>query len=416
MKNIIIAAAVGISAVSFNAQAADSTQACGMFENETRFNPTSLSDYQECWLDFHYPDKMSGTLGSLFWVKVGDEFISMPVKTLVREGSTAKAQKLVVDAVIEKMLRDQLEIERALILELRNEIDTLQSLVDGIPALQSRIDDLVLQLAVAEGRIAEVPQQLADEYNRGYDQGVIDGRNGYVTVTFADDQASMAFMNGHSAGFQAGQNDIRDNDPLYRNEDGHSSTITNTGIRTEGLNVFVVTGEVPTASTGRFVRAESYENAVAAWNIQRDTALRTEARLIDERDAAIADADTQRGYVTYQTDLRNSLFNEFRTRTGADILFVNGRPMCNTNCSTYSSLQQQFTRSEITAAAFIDGIVALLPPVPLQRDTLETTVGADGTTATNEEILLYADDNGNANYLVSQSYGCLLYTSPSPRD
>ena len=147
MKNIIIAAAVGISAVSFNAQAADSTQACGMFENETRFNPTSLSDYQECWLDFHYPDKMSGTLGSLFWVKVGDEFVSMPIQTLVREGSKENAKKLVVDTVIN-------EVQQQIIEEQAETIETLEEDIKVINEIRTK---LVMDLA------AEVTAHEADE-------------------------------------------------------------------------------------------------------------------------------------------------------------------------------------------------------------------------------------------------------------
>ena len=102
MKNYILAAvAASVIGVSAPAFADNSSHACGAFDNEIRFNPTELSDFQECWLNFHKPDEMSGTLGSLFWVKVGDEFVSMPVKSLVREGSAEKAKELVVDRVLD---------------------------------------------------------------------------------------------------------------------------------------------------------------------------------------------------------------------------------------------------------------------------------------------------------------------------
>ena len=173
MKNIIIAAAVGISAVSFNAQAADSTQACGMFENETRFNPTSLSDYQECWLDFHYPDKMSGTLGSLFWVKVVDEFVSMPVKTLVREGSAEKAKQLVVTKIIEIINNERIdELTQMLaeaseeIVELETQITTLKGvrddLMETLGEKNTAIQGLNSRIETLQGEVRDLRLQLAN--------------------------------------------------------------------------------------------------------------------------------------------------------------------------------------------------------------------------------------------------------------
>ena len=180
MKNIIIAAAVGISAVSFNAQAADSTQACGMFENETRFNPTSLSDYQECWLDFHYPDKTSGTLGSLFWTKIGDQFISMPIKDLVRAGSAENAKKVVYKKIIDTALVDQLTEELAKagmkIIALQGEIKTLTDARDALVAAgvtQTAIDALNTKITAKD---SEIRQLTADLTTARAERDLADGR------------------------------------------------------------------------------------------------------------------------------------------------------------------------------------------------------------------------------------------------
>ena len=91
--------AVALSAVSFNAHAADSSEACGAFDNSLRFNPTELSEFQECWLDFHYTEKTAGTLGSIFWAKVNGQFVSIPVSKLQQAGSADAAKAIVVDHV-----------------------------------------------------------------------------------------------------------------------------------------------------------------------------------------------------------------------------------------------------------------------------------------------------------------------------
>ena len=100
--------AVALSAVSFNAHAADSSEACGAFDNSLRFNPTELSEFQECWLDFHYPEETAGTLGSIFWVKVDDKFISMPVENLQKAGSKEAAKQLVTNTILEEVIVERI--------------------------------------------------------------------------------------------------------------------------------------------------------------------------------------------------------------------------------------------------------------------------------------------------------------------
>jgi len=92
------------------------------FENPNRFNPTELSDYQQCVLAAH-SDEQAGVLGSIFWTKVGDtEFVSMPVSTLRKAGSADAAKEIVIKKVIDTVLVDQLtadlKVERAEILRL----------------------------------------------------------------------------------------------------------------------------------------------------------------------------------------------------------------------------------------------------------------------------------------------------------
>ena len=110
MKTIILAA-VAAAFVS-NAHASEPTfaESCGHIENHTRFNPTELSEYQECWLGFHKPDEMAGVLGNIFWARAGDMTVSMPVSELRSAGSAEAAKALVVERVTE-VIRDRVVIE-----------------------------------------------------------------------------------------------------------------------------------------------------------------------------------------------------------------------------------------------------------------------------------------------------------------
>ena len=137
---------------------------CGI--NESRMNPTALSDYQECWLDVYSMDKDYGVLGSLFWVRANGEYYSTQLSnlrteaqrsaflsgiqtdvvvsvadTVVTEGETAivaiEKEIVEVEVIVEVIVEDMEEIER-----LQGIIDVLQPQADSVPGLEKTIKDL----------------------------------------------------------------------------------------------------------------------------------------------------------------------------------------------------------------------------------------------------------------------------------
>jgi len=78
MKKLILTTAVA-SLFSFNAFSADSSH-CNSLDKGPMSNKTELSAFDKCWLNTHKADKKAGTDGNVFWVKVGDDFVSMPIK------------------------------------------------------------------------------------------------------------------------------------------------------------------------------------------------------------------------------------------------------------------------------------------------------------------------------------------------
>ena len=111
MKLTIAAAVIG-SVISFNAMAADSSH-CNVLDKGPQFNPTQLSEFGKCWLDTHKADELSGVDGNIFWMKVGNEYISMPLKDLVNAGSKSSAKELVKERFIEKII----EVESGIIID-----------------------------------------------------------------------------------------------------------------------------------------------------------------------------------------------------------------------------------------------------------------------------------------------------------
>ena len=68
MRKVIMAAAFAATTIlsSASAMAGTTPASCGV--DEVRFNPTELSEYQECWLNTHRADETHGVLGSLFYI------------------------------------------------------------------------------------------------------------------------------------------------------------------------------------------------------------------------------------------------------------------------------------------------------------------------------------------------------------
>ena len=121
------------------------------FENPNRFNPTALSDYQQCVLAAH-SSQDAGTLGSIFWVKTGDvEFVSMPVKTLREAGSKAAAKEIVIETIIEEVVVehivteyvDRIEyVERELTEQQRQAIEFSTNYITGVGSANSLDSDV----------------------------------------------------------------------------------------------------------------------------------------------------------------------------------------------------------------------------------------------------------------------------------
>ena len=65
-----------------------------IYPNFSRVNPTELSDYQKCILSIHKSEEVSGTMGSLFWVKFEDKYYSMPWSYIRKAGVVRMLLKL----------------------------------------------------------------------------------------------------------------------------------------------------------------------------------------------------------------------------------------------------------------------------------------------------------------------------------
>ena len=117
------------------------------FDNHSRFNPTALSDYQQCVLAAH-SDETAGVLGSIFWTKVGEtEFVSMPVQTLRSAGSQAAAQQMVIETILEEVIVEKLvtqvvEVERELTEEQSRAIEFAGNYLTGVGSANSLDSDI----------------------------------------------------------------------------------------------------------------------------------------------------------------------------------------------------------------------------------------------------------------------------------
>ena len=133
MRKVLIGAAVvaALAGVFHTQVRADTIDHCKTLDGygESRFNPTELSEYQECWLDVYKADETAGTLGSIFWVKVDGEYLSMPVKKIHKAGSAAKAKEIIIKEVTKVVIEERL-VE--VFVEDLTRINELQAQIDGL--------------------------------------------------------------------------------------------------------------------------------------------------------------------------------------------------------------------------------------------------------------------------------------------
>jgi len=101
--------------------------ACDHLSQANRINPTELSDYQKCWLDEHRADKPNGVLGSLFYVKIDGDYVSVPVKELVKRGED-KSVDYITLKINEKIQEDLIEEARTELQRIRSSLSKLYAL------------------------------------------------------------------------------------------------------------------------------------------------------------------------------------------------------------------------------------------------------------------------------------------------
>ena len=119
--------------------------ACSHLSQASRVNPTELSEYQMCWLDEHRPDEGHGVLGSLFYVKVDGDYVSMPISDLAKRGED-KSVDYVNLVVNKKIHEDLIEAAQAELEAVRHQLSKIYALaiVLGVtPEIQERVIELI---------------------------------------------------------------------------------------------------------------------------------------------------------------------------------------------------------------------------------------------------------------------------------
>ena len=119
--------------------------ACDHFSKASRVNPTELSEYQECWLDEHRADEAHGVLGSLFYVKVESDYISMPVSDLAKRGKDKSVDyvKLVINKKIHEDLIEAAQAELEAVRHQLSKIYALAIVLGVTPEIQERVIELI---------------------------------------------------------------------------------------------------------------------------------------------------------------------------------------------------------------------------------------------------------------------------------
>ena len=213
MKTIILAAIAATFATNVHASEPTFAESCGHLDNPTRFNPTELSEYQECWLGFHKPDEMAGVLGNIFWARAGDMTVSMPVSTLTNAGSKSAAAAIVVDRIVEVVNNERIEELEGMVDELEAAkavlVADLAAAVTAAELDAATIASLRSELGLVEAArdmLQAVVDGEAGRISAAVAQATIDARVGYVT----DAVAAQRYNDGYAASTLSAQNDFRD--------------------------------------------------------------------------------------------------------------------------------------------------------------------------------------------------------------
>ena len=234
IKTLLIAGLLSTTALA-NTASADVSH-CGV--NETRFNPTSLSEYQECWLDAYRGDDTSGVLGSVFWVNINDKYYSAAISTLrwdlgeafkqmIVDDQVSMAQMGAIDAAIED-LRDRISTAdelRSVMMEQAETADELRSIIEQHEMVIEALEAEIAMLKELKDAPEYTKADLDAEYERGHKDGFAAGvasvditsdneaarsegfAAGVASVDITSDNEAVrmaAYEAGETAGFAAG--------------------------------------------------------------------------------------------------------------------------------------------------------------------------------------------------------------------
>ena len=157
--------------------------ACNDIPNPTRFNPTELSAYQECWLDTYKAEETAGIIGSLAWVRLNDEYFSAPISLIRKMKGSDYADKFF--AAIED---DLIEVAEKETQERIIEIETIIEYVDKIVEDTTRISELEAEVASLE-----VLNATLTTANTTLSQMIAD-KEAEITAIWSGVQATQAHM------------------------------------------------------------------------------------------------------------------------------------------------------------------------------------------------------------------------------
>ena len=186
MKKIMMAA-VAATFMSTGAQAESFSESCGHLDNPTRFNPTELSAYQECWLDYHKPNEMAGVLGSIFYARAGDNIVSMPVADLRNAGSAGAAKEIIVERIVEVINNERVEELEGIVEGLEATVSEKNAVIAALEAAGvtdgATIERLMMEKAAVEGALSAL-------------RGSVDGAGtSEIRVTRNGDMVAVDFVN-----------------------------------------------------------------------------------------------------------------------------------------------------------------------------------------------------------------------------
>ena len=187
IKNVLvigaIIAAIFSTAMLLLASAPARAADCGFAES--RLNPQTLSLYQECWLNEHKPDELSGTIGSLFWARTATGFISFPVATIAREGEARVVEYVttkIVESVEDVKTYDRKSGRRA---HIQSNNDFLARLADAAGTngwvFEGNYGNMPLLKEIRKVTRKFIRKEVQAAYNQGYKDGFQDGyKAGYA--------------------------------------------------------------------------------------------------------------------------------------------------------------------------------------------------------------------------------------------